>query len=287
MPEANQTTPLPGINSWMFAMRYSGIQPQYFPRLHYFARVLSADVFMVRDDVQFVRKHRYPTGEIGKSYQAHSPIKTAQGRVLLSIPIKHEGFTSIANAHIADGLDWISDHLKAIRYAYAKASHFQEIFPEIETLLKHSYNSLAELNLATILWGIWRLIGGEKPPPELSIRTINTQLGLNRHIRLRSIRLGSESMALKRGNGMTANDKIIALMKDVGATEDYCGGTAMAAYMDEAVFARHGITIVVQNWVCTKYMQQFEKEYGFLPNLSIIDLLMNVSSEEALKILHP
>jgi len=54
--------------------RLAGYQPQYFPRLHYFARLLNADVFEVSDYVQFVKKHAYvdPNGERfrGKSFQA-------------------------------------------------------------------------------------------------------------------------------------------------------------------------------------------------------------------------
>lgn len=41
-------------------MRLADIQPQHFPRLHYLARLLDSDVFVIRDDVQFAKSHRYP-----------------------------------------------------------------------------------------------------------------------------------------------------------------------------------------------------------------------------------
>ena len=82
-------------------MRYSGIQPQYFPRLHYFARILNADIFVSRDDAQFLRKHKYPDGKTDKSYQAHTPIKTPSGIYLLNVPTKHEGFIPIYKTAIS------------------------------------------------------------------------------------------------------------------------------------------------------------------------------------------
>ncbi|MEK7165850.1 MAG: WbqC family protein, partial [Patescibacteria group bacterium] len=65
----------------------------------------------------------------------------------------------------------------------------------------------------------------------------------------------------------------------------YCGGTAVAAYMDEELFQKNGISVTVQDWKCRDYRQNFAR-IPFLPNLSIIDLLMNVSYKEALGILN-
>ena len=84
---------------------------------------------------------------------------------------------------------------------------------------------------------------------------------------------------------MNPNEKIIALCKEVGATEDYCGGTGATAYMDEALYKKNGIKITVQDWKCQEYHQLFTKQQGFIPNLSIIDLLMNVPTEEAVRVI--
>ena len=84
---------------------------------------------------------------------------------------------------------------------------------------------------------------------------------------------------------MNPNEKIIALCKEVGATEDYCGGTGATAYMDSELYKKNGIKITVQDWKCREYPQLFTKQQDFIPNLSIIDLLMNVSTEEAVKVI--
>lgn len=55
--------------------------------------------------------------------------------------------------------------------------------------------------------------------------------------------------------------------------------------MSYEYYLSHGITPIVQNWVCQKYLQEFEKNAGFIENLSIIDLLFNTNPKEALEIL--
>ena len=267
-------------------MRYSGIQPQYFPRLHYFARILAADIFVLRDDAQFVRKHKYPDGRVDKSYQAHTLIKHATGVHFLTVPTKHDGFVSLTETRVSYDNEWIMNHLKSIRVAYGRAKNFARLRSEIEKLLQNQYERLANLNLATIGWGILHLLGEKRVDVEkISINYIEEKLAQTKKFRLRKIRRASESRAIKGGKNLTANEKIIALIKEMGANEDYCGGTGALVYMDEGLFAKNGIKITVQNWKCSEYQQQFTKLVGFIQNLSIIDLLMNVDESEAAEII--
>ncbi|KKU12081.1 MAG: hypothetical protein UX19_C0008G0011, partial [Candidatus Woesebacteria bacterium GW2011_GWA1_45_8] len=112
----------------------------------------------------------------------------------------------------------------------------------------------------------------------------NKKLELLNHFKevgYKEIKFASESKSLSAGNNLTANEKIIALCKEIGANEDYCGGTGAAAYMDDKIFAENGIKITVQDWKCNEYPQLFTKQVGFIPNLSIIDLLMNADIKRA------
>lgn len=267
-------------------MRYSGIQPHYFPRLHYFARILQTDIFMIRDEAQFVRKHKYPDGNVGFSYQAHTPMKQSTGLTTLSFSTKHDGLKPIATTAVAYENDWPSDHLKTLTYAYAKAPNFSILYNEIAELLFCKPATVGELNIATILWGIAHLLGEHTITAEKrSLAYITSTLASRHPFRLQQIRLSSQSPALTNGQLLTANEKIVALCKEVGATEDYCGGTGHAAYIDEQVFKDNDIAITIQDWQCQRYPQQFMRNQGFLPNLSIIDLLMHTSTKEAQKII--
>lgn len=266
-------------------MRYTGIQPQYFPRLHYFARILQADVFVIRDDVQFVRKHKYPDGKIGKSYQAHTPIKHAIGTHFIMVPTKHDGLHPIASTPISYGFNWTENHIKTLQLIYAKSLNFSHLFPEITEILYTHYTYLAQLNVATILWGILHLLGKQQVTKDhLSIPYVVSKLKKQNVFRLHDIQLASQ-MEASTNNNVAKTEKIIALCRKVGANEDYCGETAVKAYMNQEIFKKHGIKITVQDWTCREYPQLFTKQQGFIPNLSIIDLLMNVPLDQAVTII--
>lgn len=265
--------------------RYSGIQPQYFPRLHYFARILSTDIYVIRDDAQFVRKHKYPDGRVDKSYQAHSPIKQSFGRFLLSIPVHHEGFLPLTSTKIERSTNWVGDHLKTFKIAYSKAPFFSDIYPELEKILGTTYKSIADLNVATTLWGILKLLGEKKVTlGMLNIDEISQRLVKEKTIRLSQIKRASQSKSLKN-KALKTNEKIVALCKEYGANEDFCGGTGVSAYVDHSLFKKNGISIKVQDWKCKEYPQLFKKQHGFIANLSILDLLFNVSTPHARSVL--
>ena len=265
-------------------MRYSGIQPQYFPRLHYFARILNTDNFVIRDDAQFVAKHKYPNGKNGYSYQSHSPIKQAFGTDYLKVPIKHDGRNPIHLTNIAYEIDWTTAHKKTLQTAYGKAKKFPTIYSEIDSLLTTKYQSLSDLNTATICWGILHALEEKEITQEkLTIEYCMKRLA-DSTFRLRKITKGSTVKAFSDGTVADRNLKIVEAIKEVGANEDYCGETAVDAYMDHELFQKKGINIVVQQWKCNEYPQLFNKQ-GFIPNLSIIDLLMNLGDNDAAKIL--
>lgn len=258
--------------------RLSGYQPQYFPRLHYFNRILTSDVFEISDYVQFVAKHAFPQEDgsfiRGKSYQAHTPIKLSGGEFLLTIPV-HDKLLPINKTEIDYSNDWPEKHLKSIEVGYTKALNFKKFYPEIEQVLKIKYENLAEFTLKGILWGIVRLItDDELSVREITVNSVNDLLeNKSSPWRLKKIFLASES-SIKPPEKNEANDWIINLCKYAGATEYYYGGTSHAAYMDNSKLTEEGITPVLQNWKCTEYTQQYMK-LGFIPNLSIIDLVMN------------
>ncbi|MEX0616410.1 MAG: WbqC family protein [Candidatus Woykebacteria bacterium] len=267
-------------------MRYSGIQPQYFPRLHYFARILAADIFVIRDDAQFLRKHKYPSGKVDKSYQAHTPIKQAFGTQLLMVPTKHEGFIPLHKTKITYDHKWMENHLKTLQIAYAKSLNFKQLYPEVKELLTTRHQSLVDLNIATILWGIVHLLGMTRVEKgSLSLESVEKSLKSKKTFRLSQIKKATESKAAGNFDKISPNEKIVSLIKEFGANEDYCGGTGAAAYMDESIFASNGIKITVQDWKCQEYPQLFTKQQGFIPNLSIIDLLMNVPTQKAVETL--
>lgn len=267
--------------------RYSGIQPQYFPRLHYFARIMNADVFAVRDDAQFVRHHKYPDGTNGFSYQAHSPIKSSMGVYNLVIPIVHEGLTPLFKTHTSDREKWVSSHVQTIKSIYGKSQNFEIVYPQIKSIIEDKHQSLLGLNLKSIMWGVLSILGEKEITKEkLNLKYVNKKLAQIHLFRLKEIKLATTLNCFKNFKSQTANEKILSIIKELKATEDYCGGTAISAYVEESLFTDNDITITVQDWKCQKYPQLFDEKLGFIPNLSIIDLLMNVDHKRVVKIIN-
>lgn len=262
-------------------MRFSGYQPQYFPRLHYFARALDSDVFGVSDYLQHVRKHAFPqpdgSSKRGFSHQAHTPIKLHQGKTYLSIPTKRKSLAPINQTEIDYNQRWARKHIRSIQSGYSRARYFKEIFPEIVTLLEKQYESLAQLSITTFLWAMARILGEQKVNPyQLSFAHINHLLKRSHPFRLRQIILMSNTDIPPPDEKFDANDWLIEICRRFNAEEYFFGGTAAASYMDFEKFRKAKITLIEQNWKCPKYWQQFPN-LGFIPNLAIIDLLMNES----------
>lgn len=269
-------------------IRLSGYQPQYFPRLHYYNRVLDSDIFELSDYVQFVKKHDYPTSdggrERGKSFQAHTLIKLNQGGHFLAIPINDSTPLPINQTPIDYHTNWPHKHLESIRTGYSKAPNFKKYFPELEMILLKKYESLSEFNITTFLWGLLRIIT-ENPLSlnNLTIQTANHYLKDIHPFRLTKIFIASESGIPAPEKGQ-ANDWIIKLCQYAKASEYFHGGTSSASYMDEADFKRAGVKTVIQSWKCREYHQQY-RQAGFLPNLSILDLIMNEPIEIRQKVI--
>lgn len=271
-------------------MRLAGYQPQYFPRLHYWARILDSDIFTVSDHVQFVKKHVYPPTpgrpKRGKSYQADTPIKTSQGIQVLAVPVKHQGLQPINETQVISNFAWYDTHCKAIAINYGKAPYSDLLVQQLTHLLSQRHDNLAQLNLKTILWAM-RWISGRKETAleDLTLAAVNTELAAGQPFRLRQIVLKSEAGITPPDGKRDAVDWIIETCHLFGADEYYHGGTAAAVYLDPNRFAANGIRLHEQSWKCLTYRQQF-LQIGFIPNLSIIDLLANEDTGRIHQLLH-
>jgi hypothetical protein len=68
--------------------------------------------------------------------------------------------------------------------------------------------------------------------------------------------------------------RLVNICKKLEADTYLSGAYALEVYLDEKVFNDAGIKVILQDWHCPQYEQQF-MEAGFIPDLSIIDLLFN------------
>lgn len=117
-------------------------QPDFLPYLGFFHRFLSADVWVVLDQVQFLH--------CSKSWHHRDKIKGPQGERWLTVPVaKSPQKTPINQVRLAP-TPWREEHLNLLHACYAKAPCYREILPHLERLYCLPCERLVEFNLASI-----------------------------------------------------------------------------------------------------------------------------------------
>ena len=221
-------------------------QPNYLPWMGLIHKIMLSDIFIVFDDVQFVR---------GKNFVARTQIKTSGGPKWLSIPVhKKNDFLSINQIKINNEISWQKEHWNKIFENYNKSKYFDEYADGIKNIIYTKWENIVELNISLI-------------KEILRILKIEKQIVL-------SSKLGVE------GEGL---EKIINIIKAVNADEYFTGtGKGSSRYVigNESNFEKNNIKIKFQKFIHPSYSQLFE---NFVPNLSIIDTIFNMGPEVTLK----
>ena len=146
---------------------------------------------------------------------------------------------------------WKRKHLETIRCHYSKTPYFELHFPWFEEVYNNEWKFLLDLSLETIHF-------------------LKGQLKIDTPILL--------SSELETPGNKT--ERLIAICKQLGATH-YLSGDSARNYISGEEFSRQGIDLEYQEYQHPQYPQRYE---GFVPFLSIIDLLFNCG-EKSLDIL--
>lgn len=216
-------------------MRVAIHQPQYFPWPPYFHKVLSADVFIYLDTVQFSKN----------GFQNRNQVRTAEGPCWLTLPVRHRFGQTLRETRVGDPKAF-EKHLKTLASNYARTEGYKRWRAELEALLVGAPDEpLAEVGIRTTRWLLEKLGGKTKT--------------------LRASEL-PETAAKK-------NDLILELCARVQATT-YLSGSGGAAYVRPEGFRAMGCEIVVQECGAAPYPQAFPGT-AFVPGLSALDLVLN------------
>jgi WbqC-like protein len=210
-------------------------QPHYLPWLRYLHKMASCDVFVVLDDTQYEKN----------GWQNRNKIKGPNGPVLLTVPVRDPSFKRICDVEINSQAPWGAKHWKSLLMCYGKAPYFRRYASIFEHVLATPWDRLAPLN-------------------ERLLRDLAPALGITSQIVLSS---GLDVPG-------TATERLIGICRRLGAHQYLTGAFAAGNHLDSAVFADAGIELAIQEWVCPTYGQQFPAQ-GFLPELSVVDLLFN------------
>ncbi|MEB2334352.1 MAG: WbqC family protein [Anaerolineaceae bacterium] len=217
------------------------LQPSYIPWRGYFDQIRRADLFIFYDDIQY-DKH---------GWRNRNQIKTHQGKQWLTIPVHSKGATQgalVKDIRIDWSKPWARSHLKALTVSYSKAPCFKEYLPLLNDLYQRSDEFLADFTV------------------ESSILLART-LGFNSTEFIRSSKLTDIT-------GRKA-DRVINVLKQVGATHYICGPSA-SSYMEPEKFDAAGITFEYINYNYPEYSQMYPP---YDPYISILDLIFMTGNE--------
>ena len=212
-------------------------QPNFFPWLGYFDKIARADVFIVLDNVQF--------SKTGGTWSNRVRILLDGRAVWATMPVERSfhGVRQVREMRIAEG-SWRPRFLGAVRAAYRRAPHFDEVFRLVEELIATPTEMVAECNLTVV-------------------RALTSRLGLGAAKLIVGSTLDIEG---------TGTDLLVRAVQAVGGGTYLCGGGAKG-YQDDERFASAGIRLVQQMFRHPEYPQLGVSE--FVPGLSVIDALMS------------
>lgn len=211
-------------------------QPEYLPYIGFFERLAEADVFVVLDDVGYQKN-----GFINRN-----KIKTEKGPKWLTVPVLGRSPNKKINEVLIDNTkEWENSQWGSIVSAYSKSPYFKEYSGFLKETLEKKWDSICELDIYLI----------EK---------INKFLGIDLKI--------IKSSSLKASGEGT--ERLINICKELKADSYLSGPGNKKHQVEKERFEKEGIKVKIKDFSNPTYSQMFMNQ-GFLPYLSIIDLLFN------------
>lgn len=194
-------------------------------------------IYLVSDYI-FLDDAQYTTSGMNN----YNRIKTPQGECRIKIPVEYHLGDAINEVRTKDELGWRYKHVKIIEMNYKKASYFNDYFPLLRDLICSDYTSLAERNI------------------DICVQIANRfGIGCKFH---KSSELEIYSKK---------EERVIEICQFFNK-KTYISGHGSRAYINKDNFDSAGLKLEYNCYQAFEYPQQWG---CFLPNLSIIDYILN------------
>lgn len=171
-------------------------------------------------------------------------IMTGEGPLMLTVPVERKGHLEkpICEIGIADPR-FATKHVRTLRMAYGKAPYFALYMDELEEILCKGHRLIADLNIELTVW-LMQKLGCVRPWQSAS----------------------------KMGIAGKGSDLVLDMCVKAGASM-YIFGAHGRDYADVDAFRAKGVEPRFQMFTPPVYRQVHRR--GFVPGLSVIDLLFN------------
>ena len=184
-------------------MKVAIMQPYFFPYIGYFQLINAVDVFVVYDDVNFIKQ----------SWITRNSILVNKQATRINLIVKGASSFKKINevSRIVENRKW----LKTIEQSYKKAPFFEEAYPIIEEIAMNDEKCLSRFILMSL----------QKISKYLDIKT--------------AFRLSSE---LEKDDDLKGQDKVIAICNILSAKQ-YINAIGGQDLYSKSNFDAHGITL--------------------------------------------
>jgi len=180
-------------------------------------------------------------------HQNRNRIKSPGGALRLTVPVFDRLGQTLDQVAIDNKRPWARKHWRSIAQHYGRAPYFDDYGGWLADIYGRPWEKLNDLNRA-LLSGI------------LSRLAIDTP-----------VLYASELDAPGE-----ATDRLVNIVRAVGGTAYLSGAHAVDTYLDTGALAAAGIDLRIQPWKAPTYPQPWPP---FIPELSILDLMMNCGPE--------
>ncbi|MBW7470491.1 WbqC family protein [Marinobacter sp. M216] len=224
-------------------MSLAVMQPYLFPYIGYFQLIYSARIFLIYDDVSFIKQ----------GYINRNSILSDGFPVRFTIPVPG----SSSNKRIVD-LSFSSNvgkALKTINQAYSRAPYYEDVFPIVRRVLEFKERSIPSVCLE-------------------AFNLIFSYLGISKQF--------FRTSELEYQRDLPPEDRIIDLCRKFDE-KTYVNPVGGRHLYSKEHFYNSGVELFFLQSNSVRYRQ---KKGGFVPNLSIIDCLMNCSPAEVTTLLN-
>ena len=228
-------------------MKVGLMQPYLFPYLGYFQLINAVDIFVIADDVQYIRHgwiNRNKIRLMDKPYMFTFSVKKDSQKQNINKRFYSDEFFDSAK----------EDLLGKIFHSYRKAPYFSEIYELLSAIFNYSSLNIAEFNT-------------------YSLKNICNYLGINSNFLI--------SSSLKKNSGLKSQDFVIEINRVLGS-DCYINAIGGTELYSRSAFEKYKISLKFIQMNDIMY-DQGGKE--FIPFLSIIDVLMFNSKEKITKLL--
>lgn len=218
------------------------MQPYFFPYIGYWQLMNAVDEYVIYDDVNYIKN-----GWINRNN-----ILLNGNKYLITLPLdKASPFQLINQVRITSNDNFKHKMLRTIEQAYKKAPYFDKIFPIIQTVIMEESCLISQALTK-------------------QFNLVNNYLGIKTKLLI--------SSELKKDNELKSQDKVIHICKLLKGT-NYINAIGGQELYSKEIFEKEGIKL---NFIKTNEIIYPQFKNDFIPNLSIIDLMM-FNSKEAIR----